>query len=363
MRASSSTCWFALVALLAGGCALAPLPGDVNYDIEYSMPEVDAADPGVDHSTDTAGVETASDPAQTDPAATDTAVTDPGDTLADPGTEVADPAPDQAVDPAEDPAAEAVDVATVVPAETQIPTCCSAVVQCLKGCTTGDYQTCADNCEATNTTTEAAHVLGACLHGQACFGQADLDACMASKCKDQASACAASCTDILSDCVSMRACENGCPADNPATTTVDEYGVCFAACDDRSTVRAFADDNALTGCLNQKCTSCGSGGATCDRCKSDSEYGTCKDAWKKCAPAGSQDCVDAFLCSSSGCPDPGACDSCLSGATFDAQVLLYPLLMCIHDACAALTGTDYDKCKTDARSGTCKSLYDACKAG
>ena len=257
------------------------------------------------------------------------------------------PPPDSGVDT---PIATDVPVGTDVPVTTDTNGCiddsvgsCKAVYACENDCnadTTGDA--CRQECQAKLSARglQDYQTFNTCLQQNCSTATTndEFNACLEAKCLPQYYGCFWGCQ--YDKCPALVGCLMACPADDPATTTVDEHSVCLGNCWSGGTTAAQVDLQTAIDCTNTACPVCSVTNPTaaqtteCNDCWSTATAGTCSADWDKCTEYGTKKCGEMLTCVN-GCTDTTCSQACLSSGTKSAGLLWNAMIDCANTACTA----------------------------
>ena len=337
---------------LSTGCSndLDIVQGDVaNPDVR------DATDLPQGHDTHVDDGGTADKPVGSDAPHTDTATeaTDPG-AVKDDGVTL-DTIHDEGV---------AIDVAKD---EGTPPACkqCYGFYECSKACASSDT-VCRQACQTDLCAQDVTDLynFSSCLSTN-CAGVTDdaaFNACLTSHCLDAYFTCFSD--DLYATCVDLVACQNGCPADDPATTTVNESADCVNACFVGSTFQANKDYQAMQDCARANCPDCTVANPTtaqqesCNTCYSNAQKtAPCQALFQACTAHGTGNCQGIWTCLIP-CADTQCAQGCYAGGTFAAQDKVNGFATCGNTACP----TGVLDCYETSKTGACKTEWDACLA-
>lgn len=345
-------------------------PDNSGTDVRDNGGKDNATDPGRDNAPVDPGTETTppvdNGPDYTPPDATDPGPqTDPGPV--DPGT--VDPG---TVDNGTDPGTGA----CVDEGEKS----CAGYWACAGDCpqdTTGDA--CRQECQSKLSPRGLADYQGfvSCLQKNCASAQTDQEFydCLEAKCIAEYYGCFWGCQ--YGNCADLIGCLSSCPADNPATTDVNEQSECIGNCWSGGTTAAQLDLQGAIDCSNTACPVCSVANPTpaqdteCNDCWNTSSSGTCATQWDKCASYGTQKCGQMFQCVFQGtCTDSACVQECLRQGTKTAGGLWDAMTGCMFDNCTVCDvqnptteqETQCNDCLNAAinAGGTCETQANAC---
>jgi hypothetical protein len=219
----------------------------------------------------------------------------------------------------------------------------------------GDYNTCIQaNCSTATT-------------------QEEYSDCIFSKCINQYYACYSGCN--VATCADLQACIISCPDDDPATTSVDEFSVCWDDCTMNATADAQIDRSDLMACIRTTCPTCATQANQTEIDECNTCYGTAISTGGACVAEKNvcskyETCGDVFKCMNACAETDDACFSvCYSLGSSQAATDYEARGDCVRTNCPTCATqanqTEIDECNTCFQgvvSGACKTQVEACVA-
>lgn len=239
---------------------------------------------------------------------------------------------------------------------------CKEFFECTDKCPQGNEgDDCREKCMENTKEEEVNKVLSLieCVSTNKCDKEENKekeDECIVKNCAEALSICFGG-GNKYKDCYELYGCIISCSPDLPDTEGVDENSACSEECIMNASATAMKDFYELLNCTKKDCKNLPIDPESL-KCYLNSVKGNCKEKAKKCIPSKGKSCLEILVCVQ-GCGSDKVCgQKCGVGASLNASILFYELMICIEKECPAFETI----CLIEAISTNCKNAYNNCIA-